>query len=133
MSETSQQQPGVGKMMKQMRDIVGGDVNMVFRKLKSSGLADHFQSWVGMGENRPVTADQITEALGEEHIAKIAGRAGVNPQQMAHSIATKLPAMVDKMTPDGKLPDPEVLSGAAGKPFAGAPQAKVRQDSKPAM
>jgi uncharacterized protein YidB (DUF937 family) len=102
MTESSQQgASGIGKMMGQLKNTVGSDVGGVINKIKNSGLSEHFKSWVGKGENKPVTADQVSQALGNEQLAKIADQTGVSQQQAAQNIADKLPGMVDKMTPDG--------------------------------
>jgi uncharacterized protein YidB (DUF937 family) len=113
MTESGQQgASGIGKMMGQLKGMLGGDVGGVMDKLKSGGLSEQFKSWVGKGENKPVTADQVTQALGNEHIAKIAEQTGMSQDQAAQNIADKLPGMVDKMTPDG---DQSALSGMTSK------------------
>lgn len=103
---------GMGKMMGQLKSMLGNDAGGVLDKLKGSGLSDHFKSWVGKGENKPVTADQVTQALGNEQISKIADQTGVSQQQAAQNIADKLPGVVDKMTPEG---DSSALSGVGAK------------------
>ena len=105
------QQSGIGKTTNQVKKIVGSDIGGLFNKLKNSSISEQFQSWIGKGENKPVTPEQVTQALGNEHLAKIADQTGVTPEQAARNIAQKLPTMVDKMTPDGQLPDQPVLSG----------------------
>ncbi|OLE28498.1 MAG: hypothetical protein AUG49_02275 [Catenulispora sp. 13_1_20CM_3_70_7] len=113
MNMANQQTNGISKTVKQLKNAVGGDVGGIFNKLKTSGISEQFQSWIGKGENKPVTAEQITEALGNEHIAKIADQTGVAPGQAAQDLARKLPSLVDKMTPDGQLPDKFARSDAS--------------------
>lgn len=103
---------GLGKMMGQLKSMLGNDAGGALDKIKNSGLSEHFKSWVGKGENKPVTADQVTQALGNEQIAKIADQTGTSQQQAAQNIADKLPGMVDKMTPEG---DASALSGVGSK------------------
>jgi uncharacterized protein YidB (DUF937 family) len=103
---------GMAKMMGQLKSMLGTDAGGALDKIKNSGLSDHFKSWVGKGENKPVTADQVTQALGNEHMAKIADQTGVSQQQAAQTIADKLPGMVDKMTPEG---DAGALAGVGSK------------------
>ncbi|MCX4694145.1 YidB family protein [Streptomyces sp. NBC_01408] len=79
---------------------LGGLMDM----LNKSGLADQAQSWVGTGENKPVSADQIKEALPAGTLQKVAEQAGVTPEQAADEIAQTLPQAVDKLTPDGQVP-----------------------------
>ena len=117
--------PDLGKLWKQLTDTVGGSVTDVFAKLKNSGIADQVQSWIGKGENKPVTADQVTQALGQDHMDRIAQKTGTTPEQAAQNMATKLPGMVDKLTPDGRLPDPQTIkSNMAATPKTARPSAK---------
>jgi uncharacterized protein YidB (DUF937 family) len=101
--------PDFGKMRKQLTDTVGNSVTDVLAKLKDSGIAEQVQSWIGKGENKPVTADQVSQALGPDHLDKIARQTGKTPQQAAQTMADKLPTMVDKLSPDGHLPDPQSI------------------------
>ncbi|MFE6837611.1 YidB family protein [Streptomyces sp. NPDC057705] len=79
---------------------LGGLLDM----LTKSGLADQAQSWIGTGENKPVSADQIKEALPDGALQKAAERAGISPDQAADQIAQVLPQAVDKLTPQGQVP-----------------------------
>lgn len=101
--------PDLGKLWKQLTDTVGGGVSDVFTKLKDSSIGEQVQSWIGKGENKPVTADQLTEALGPDHLDKIAQQTGTTPERAAQTMAARLPGMVDKLTPDGQLPDPQSI------------------------
>ncbi|MEV7445597.1 YidB family protein [Streptomyces sp. NPDC091204] len=79
---------------------LGGLLDM----LTKSGLADQTQSWIGTGENKPVSADQIKDALPDGALQKAAEQAGVSPEQAADEIAQVLPQAVDKLTPQGQVP-----------------------------
>lgn len=79
---------------------LGGLMDMLTR----SGLADQAQSWVGNGQNQPVSGEQIAQALPDETLQKVAQDAGVSPQQAADEIAQVLPSAVDKLTPQGQMP-----------------------------
>ncbi|MCX5139307.1 MULTISPECIES: YidB family protein [unclassified Streptomyces] len=72
--------------------------------LTKSGLVDQAQSWVGTGENKPVSGAQIAEALPDETLRKVAQDAGVSTEQAADEIARSLPKTVDKLTPAGEVP-----------------------------
>ncbi|WP_412126210.1 YidB family protein [Streptomyces subrutilus] len=72
--------------------------------LAKSGLADQAKSWIGTGENQPVDADQIKEALPAGTLQKVADQAGVSPEHAADQIARSLPQAVDKLTPGGQVP-----------------------------
>ncbi|MEV7526031.1 YidB family protein [Streptomyces sp. NPDC091371] len=79
---------------------LGGLLDM----LTKSGLVDQAQSWVGTGENQPVSGAQIQEALPADTLQKVAQEAGVSPEQAADQIAQTLPQAVDKLTPSGQMP-----------------------------
>ena len=101
--------PDLGKLWKQLTDNVGGGVSEALDKLKKSGIGEQVQSWIGKGENKPVNADQVTQAIGQDQMEQIAQQAGTTPEQAAQAMADKLPGMVDKMTPDGQLPNPQSI------------------------
>ncbi|MEU3688942.1 YidB family protein [Streptomyces narbonensis] len=79
---------------------LGGLLDM----LTKSGLVDQTQSWVGTGRNQPVSGAQIAEALPDDTLQKVAADAGVSPQEAADQIAQSLPQAVDKLTPNGSVP-----------------------------
>ncbi|MFZ3496616.1 YidB family protein [Streptomyces sp. 5.8] len=79
---------------------LGGLLDM----LTKSGLTDQAQSWVGTGENQPVSGPEIAKALPDETLAKVAEQAGVTPEAAADQIAQALPQAVDKLTPGGSIP-----------------------------
>ena len=116
--------PDLGKLWKQLTDNIGDSMSDVLDKLKNSSIGEQVQSWIGKGENKPVNADQLTQAIGQDKMEKIAQQAGTTPEQAAKTMAAKLPGMVDKMTPDGQLPDPqsirENVAGASRSTSAGA-------------
>ncbi|GAA1314559.1 hypothetical protein GCM10009647_041550 [Streptomyces sanglieri] len=73
--------------------------------LTRSGLVDQAQSWVGTGENQPVSGAQIAEALPDETLRKVAQESGVSTEQAADQIARSLPTAVDRLTPSGEVPE----------------------------
>ncbi len=79
--------------------------------LTKSGLMDQAQSWIGTGENKPVSGEQIAQALPGDTLREVAAQAGVSPQEAADQIAQHLPQAVDKLTPSGELPQPGRLPG----------------------
>ncbi|MFF4353928.1 YidB family protein [Streptomyces sp. NPDC001530] len=72
--------------------------------LTQSGLAEQKNSWVGTGENQPVTGAQIQQALPDETLKQVSEEAGVTPDLAATQIAQVLPQVVDKLTPNGQIP-----------------------------
>jgi uncharacterized protein YidB (DUF937 family) len=80
-----------------------GGLQGLASKFSESGQGNAFSSWVGVGENQPVTSNQIQEALGSDQIRAMAARMGVDPNLASNFLAEYLPKIVDKLTPAGKI------------------------------
>ena len=80
-----------------------GGLQGLASKFAQSGQGNAFQSWVGMGENQPVSNNEIQNALGSEQVNAIATRMGVDPAIVSTFLAEYLPKIVDKLTPAGKI------------------------------
>jgi uncharacterized protein YidB (DUF937 family) len=80
-----------------------GGLQGLASKFSQSGQGNAFQSWVGMGENQPVSSGQIQNALGSKQVNAIATRLGVDPAVASTFLAEYLPKIVDKLTPAGKI------------------------------
>jgi uncharacterized protein YidB (DUF937 family) len=81
----------------------GGDLKELVAKFESSGLGDKAKSWVGIGPNEPIGADEVKRALGPK-VSELAARLGIRDDEVAEQLASSLPDAVDKATPDGSLP-----------------------------
>jgi uncharacterized protein YidB (DUF937 family) len=80
-----------------------GGLQGLANKFAQSGQGDAFQSWVGMGENQPVSSNQIQNALGSEQVKALAAKMGIDPAQASSFLAEYMPKIVDKLTPEGKV------------------------------
>jgi uncharacterized protein YidB (DUF937 family) len=80
-----------------------GGLQGLASKFAQSGQGNTFQSWVGMGENQPVSSGQVQNAIGSEQVNAIATRMGVDPAMASTFLAEYLPKIVDKLTPAGKI------------------------------
>jgi uncharacterized protein YidB (DUF937 family) len=81
-----------------------GGLSGVLDKFKEGGLAEQAASWVGKGENLPISAEQIASVLGNSQLGEIATKFGIDPNTLSAQIAEHLPAIVDKLTPNGEVP-----------------------------
>ena len=102
-----------------------GGIDGLVNKLQQSGLGDLAASWVGTGENKSINPEQLANVLGKDQIAAVAQQAGIPESQGASVLSQVLPAMVDKLTPDGKVPESssfptwgKVLLGGVGAAVA---------------
>jgi uncharacterized protein YidB (DUF937 family) len=80
-----------------------GGLQGLATKFSQSGHGGIFSSWVGMGENQEISAEQIQRVLGSEQVSALATKMGVDPAQASHFLAEYLPKVVDKLTPAGKV------------------------------
>ncbi|NND89453.1 MAG: DUF937 domain-containing protein [Granulosicoccus sp.] len=83
----------------------GLDLGAISDKLKEGGLGDQLSSWLGDGDNAPVSADQITSALGADKIGEMASRLGVDAGSAAETLSQVMPSLLDKMSSGGNLLD----------------------------
>lgn len=103
-----------------------GGIDGLVNKFQQSGMGDLASSWVGTGENKNIQPDQLANVLGKDQIADLARQADIPESQGASVLSQILPAMVDKLTPEGKAPESsnlatwgKVLLGAAGAAVVG--------------
>jgi uncharacterized protein YidB (DUF937 family) len=79
---------------------------------QSAGLGNILQSWIGTGQNLPISADQIRKVLGSGTIADLAKKAGIGESETTSALAGLLPQVIDKVTPGGNVPAQNDLGGA---------------------
>jgi uncharacterized protein YidB (DUF937 family) len=96
-----------------------GGLGSVLGALQSGGLGDVVSSWVGTGANKSISPDQLQKALGSERVQQFAKQAGVSGKEASSALAAMLPGLVDKLSPDGKMPDASGLDGMIGKLLGG--------------
>ncbi len=82
----------------------GNAMGNLLEQFQQGGLGDAVQSWLGSGENMPISAEQLSSVFGSDKIAEIAQQAGVSTDDISGQLADLLPQAVDKLTPDGQVP-----------------------------
>ena len=104
----------------------GSGLGGLIGALTQGGLGQVASSWVGTGQNQPVSADQITQALGNNSsgasgaggvgsiLAQLAQQAGMSHGDAASSLSQILPGLVDKLTPNGQVPQQSSLEEMLG-------------------
>jgi uncharacterized protein YidB (DUF937 family) len=91
-----------------------GGLEGMAQKFNDKGLGDIMSSWIGKGENLPISPEQILQVLGSGQVQQIAGKLGVSSEEASSSLAEMLPQIVDQLTPDGSLPSGDLLSQGLG-------------------
>jgi uncharacterized protein YidB (DUF937 family) len=82
-----------------------GGLGGLIQSFEQGGLGDVVKSWVSTGQNLPISAEQIKAVLGGGQLQDIASQLGVSTEQASGGLADLLPQVVDKLTPNGQLPE----------------------------
>jgi uncharacterized protein YidB (DUF937 family) len=81
-----------------------GVLNAVVAKLQQAGLGELAKSWLGNGQNLPITADQLKQVLGSDAVRQLAAKYNIPVDQITQILAQQLPKTIDHASPDGRLP-----------------------------
>jgi len=95
---------GLMDVVMQLINSQPGGLGGLVQSFQQGGLGDVVNSWVSTGQNLPVSAEQLQSVLGGGQLQDIAAKLGVSPEQASGSLADLLPQVVDKLTPNGQLP-----------------------------
>lgn len=87
-----------------------GGISGLVKQFAAKGLGHVVSSWIGTGQNLPITPEQLQSVLGSEQVQAIAAKAGISPQAASAALAQVLPQVVDKVTPDGQVPQGDLMS-----------------------
>jgi uncharacterized protein YidB (DUF937 family) len=93
-------------------EILGGQGGLqnLISQFDAKGLGDVIGSWVGTGQNKSISADQIQNVIGSDALSGIASKLGINVNDLSGQLSNLLPGVVDKLTPDGKVPEGDIMS-----------------------
>jgi len=81
-----------------------GGLNGLIEKFKAGGAGDIIGSWVGNGENQPISADTLQNVLGSDVVGSLASKVDIDPSQASSILAQVLPHVVNGATPNGEVP-----------------------------
>jgi uncharacterized protein YidB (DUF937 family) len=87
---------------------VGGIAGLI-QAFQKNGVGEIVNSWVGTGSNLPISPAQIQQGLGGDLLKQLAAQAGLSSEAASGQLANLLPGLIDKLTPDGKLPDTNLM------------------------
>jgi uncharacterized protein YidB (DUF937 family) len=90
-----------------------GGLGDLIDRFRQGGLEDIIKSWIGTGPNKAVSPNQLHQALGAETIDRLSAETGLPRDDLLSQLSRALPEVIDKLTPDGKLPkEADLLPGA---------------------
>jgi uncharacterized protein YidB (DUF937 family) len=79
----------------------GGGLNSFVRSFEQNGMGDIVRSWVGTGQNLPISPGQVQSALGSDTITQMAEKSGLSRDAVISNLSQILPCLVDSLTPNG--------------------------------
>ena len=82
-----------------------GGLEGLMQAFNQRGLGEVISSWVGTGDNLPITPDQLQEVLGSDVVQQLAEKSGISVDAAKAQLAELLPTLIDKVTPGGKVPE----------------------------
>jgi uncharacterized protein YidB (DUF937 family) len=88
----------------------GGGLAGLATKMQQGGLGDVMNSWVGTGQNMPISPDQLSGVLGNDTLGSLGRQLGMSNNDLLSQLSQMLPQVVDKITPNGQMPQ----AGASG-------------------
>ena len=95
-----------------LMEVVSGLINNesgglagLLQQFKANGLGHLADSWVGTGQNMPISAEQLKGVLGSDQLQQMAAKLGIAPDALSGQLAQLLPQVIDKLTPQGRVPD----------------------------
>ncbi|MCA2004191.1 MAG: YidB family protein [Ignavibacterium sp.] len=102
-------------LMSSLMQLLGGrdGLQNLVSQFDAKGLGDIIGSWISTGQNKSISADQIQNVFGSDALSGIASKLGLNVNDLSSQLSNLLPDVVDKLTPDGKIPEEDILSQAS--------------------
>jgi uncharacterized protein YidB (DUF937 family) len=112
-----QQGGGNAAMVNAIAGMLGqqsGGIGGLVQAFTQNGMAEQAQSWVGTGENMPISPDQVQSVLGGDMIANLASQVGIPPEMASTVVSQVLPMLIDQLTPGGDVPQGDALQNGIG-------------------
>jgi len=87
-----------------------GGISGLAQQFAAQGLGHIISSWIGTGQNLPISPEQMHSILGSEQVRAIAAKVGLSPDAVNAGLAQILPQTVDQLTPDGQVPQEDLMA-----------------------
>jgi uncharacterized protein YidB (DUF937 family) len=91
--------------------VLSGGLGDLLNQLQKGGHGDTANSWVGKGENKAISPGDLANALGADQIQSLSAQSGLSRDELLSGLSQYLPQVIDHLTPDGRLPTENELSG----------------------
>ena len=92
--------------------ILSGGLGDLVKQFQTAGKGEVADSWVGTGQNKTIPPTDLAEVLTPEQLEFLMQKTGLNREELLAGLSQELPEVVDKLTPQGRLPAPQDLDRA---------------------
>jgi uncharacterized protein YidB (DUF937 family) len=91
--------------------VISGGLGDLLNQLQQKGHGDAANSWVSNGPNKQISPGDLASALGADQIQSLSAQSGLSRDELLNGLSQYLPDAVNHLTPDGRLPDENEVSG----------------------
>jgi uncharacterized protein YidB (DUF937 family) len=91
--------------------VISGGLGDLLKQFQQSGHGDTANSWVSQGPNKQISSGDLASALGGDQIQHLMSQSGLSRQELLDGLSRYLPDVVNHLTPDGRLPTENEVSG----------------------
>ncbi len=113
--------PGGGALMQLALQLLAGrnasqggnGLMQLIEQFQQAGLGQQVNSWIGTGPNMPISPDQLMQVFGRGQMEQMAASTGMHVDQVSSGLSDLLPQLIDRVTPQGQVPDAGLDSALA--------------------
>jgi uncharacterized protein YidB (DUF937 family) len=91
--------------------VLSGGLGDLLNQLQQGGHGETANTWVGKGQNKPIAPGDLANALGADQIESLSAQSGLSREELLSGLSQYLPQVIDHLTPDGRLPTENEISG----------------------
>ncbi len=91
--------------------VISGGLGDLLKQFQQNGQGEVANSWVGKGPNKQISSGDLASALGADQINALASQSGLSSDELLAGLSQYLPDVINHLTPDGRLPTENELSG----------------------
>ena len=92
--------------------LANGGLSKILQGFQAKGFSSQADSWVSTGQNQPISGADVQQVVDRGELAQVAQQAGISEEQAADVLAEAIPAAVDRVTPEGNVPDDDAIDAA---------------------
>jgi uncharacterized protein YidB (DUF937 family) len=91
--------------------VISGGLGDLLKRFQQNGHGETANSWVSPGPNKQISPGDLASALGADQINSLMSQSGLSREELLAGLSQQLPDVIHHLTPDGRLPTEDELSG----------------------